>query len=165
MPGIKALWDYEPSDHYIELKVFEGEDCFRGNVLYSFYGRLILTTTEFEVRSGRGRGIGTKLMMSALALAKQHGVEASLANITSPASLRIRQKLFGNLIEIQDTAGYKLDLSVEAAIAQLACAQDWDGPENFDGFNVDCNLQTIDTSGWPLPDELNQPDITYFQNV
>jgi hypothetical protein len=162
---MEATWDHEPNDGYPRLQVFdnfEKKNAFWGYILrYGPDQRLAISTVQFEVASARNCGAGTRLMMGALALAKSHGVEISIANVVSPAAMRIRQKLFGDTMTIMDAADNIVSYSVNDAILELAHNQANPDPA-YDGLNVSCDLTLTDTSQWPLPEQWDLPDRATF---
>jgi hypothetical protein len=170
-----AKWSTAPDEVFISVTCEEPRAAFRGDVVHKLGGNFFLITTHFSVQSeqDRNRGVGTQLMMATLALAKLRGITHTVAALDSPASLRIRQKLFGEKIVIAD-GGYDdpaLPITVDNAIASLdrqqqrALERQQNGqpqPPDFEPhLAVISKLCDVDTMQWQLPTEVNAlPDLS-----
>lgn len=165
---LTAEWWNDEAPREIELRVSAADDgYFEGYLNFDSQGQLRLTTGGFEVAEKlRGKGLGTRIMMGTLALAKSHGATYTSAHITSPAALRIRQKIFGEEIEITDIflGSPVLPITTEQAIQSLQIGEEFErrNPDHDKelGLTVGSSLVNLNTEGWELPIEKNSPLIS-----
>lgn len=169
-PDLSFEWlHYDTSDKKWDFRVNSPRGgTFSGRLGHDQSGNPSeLTTADFHVdEQRRERGIGTQLLMGAVAVAKEQGATKFVASVESPEAMHIRQKLFGENMKFSDydpttKTEITVPITTEQAIQSLNRATEFEYDLEFreHGFMVEVDLNSVDTSDWTLPSILNErPD-------